>query len=236
MNIVVVNEKDIEDLLVSLDLAIKNRAVKEDVDKRLIPKIMFGENKEYLDNASSHVYDRPMITFQVERRGPASMSKTDFFSEPHQHGPYFAQATEFGERKFLARDNRLKLTVRCKSKKEQIFLMHFLERVFLFEKESLNCILSQYAGLEEQSTIQNEFYKFTVILFARTIITIDYNDEAILGEVLISYNEPICKFFNLETYKCDKVDSEKYNQANDFECYNTKFCKDFIPRYSFKVK
>lgn len=234
MEIKVVNEKDLEDLLISLDLAIKNRAIKEDLDKRLVPKIMFGENKEYLDNASSHVYERPFLTFMLERRGPASISKTDFFEAPHQHGPYFARQTENGERKSILKDNRIKLTLRTKSKKEQIALMHFLERVFTFE--NFQCILFRYMGMEEQQTIQNEFYKVIITFCARTETIVDYIDDGILEEVKITYKHPICKYFNLETYKCDKTDSEKYNQANDFDCYSLDFCKNFLPRYSFDIK
>lgn len=232
----VVNEKDLEDLLVSLDLAIKNRAQKEGLDRKLVPKIMFGENKEYLDNEVSHNYERPILTFLIDRRGPASMSKTDFFEAPHQHAPYYARTIENGERKSWLIDNRIKFTLRCKTKREEIALIHFLERVFAFEKNKLVCILSRYMGAEEQSTLQLDFYKVVFTLCARTEMIVDYIDEAILGEVQISFNHPICKFFNLDTYKCDKTDSEKYNQANDFECYSTTFCKDFLPRYSFNIK
>lgn len=230
------NINDVLDFITSLDLAIKRQAYVENLDESLIPKLYVGENKAYKKNIENDKYERPILTFNLEQRGPASLSNTEFFIAPHQHGFLDKKTIEGGTNKYVQRkDNQINLTVRTKTQSEQMFLISFLERVCDLQKEVLTCQKIQHVITKIEKTIQQDFYIFNFYINIRNTIFVTERDDAIMESVVISNLSPICKFFNMTEHKCLNADSTKANEANDFKCSDKNFCEQYVPKINIKI-
>src|SRR5574343_1267243 len=143
LNKTIENPNDILDFITSFDLAIKRQSKFENLNENLIPKLYIGENKKFKNNIENDVYDRPIMTFNIKQRGPASLSNSEFFIPPHQHG-----FTEFNNYSLKRKDNQIKITIRTKSQTEQLFLIGFLERVCDLQKQVFSAQKTQYVATE----------------------------------------------------------------------------------------
>lgn len=238
MNLIknILNKQDLLDFITSLDLGIKRQAKQELVDDNLIPKIFIGENKQFKDQITSEKYERPFLTIALKKRGPASASKSDFFSAPHQHGFLDKQDVGGGEYKSVQRkDNLLKLTFRTKTLKEQYFLMTFIERVVDLQQAVFTCNKIQSAETIPHEQITDDMYLLDVYIYIRTTIFVSERDDAIFNTGIISYRSPICKHYSMSSHTCTKIDSEKYLEATDLKCYESAFCKDYEPKINIKI-
>jgi hypothetical protein len=260
------NKSDIKDLLIYLDKAIKIRLQKEGFyESRYVPKIYLGESREYLDNENQTPYERPFITLNVSRRGPASLSDKNFFSGQLQHSPGFKIAVDKDKgiyKQLLLRDNEIKLYIRAKTKSEIYFLQQILERVMIYEQKWFeNCSLIRFIESKDRFVIKEDLYEAEFIFRARTQVEVLIKDDAILETVNIIYKNTLCKYFDVYEHKCVYYDmfgslpecsfdneedcrppgtpehAQREEEANDIDCYLGKeWCTEHENISVLKVK
>ena len=231
------NKQDIFDFMLSVDLAIKRQAEAESLNKNLIPKIYFGENKQYKKQIASEKYTRPFLTFFLSDRGPASISSSDFFSKPHQHGIFDKRTLEGGETiGVLRRDNLVKIKIRTLTQKESTILVTFMERVIMFQSGVFTSNKLQLKNIKIHEEMDGDFYLFDVYLYVRTNVIVSERDDAIFEEAEISFISVLCKHFDLTEHKCILEEAEQKEDADDLKCHSTTFCSDFEPKIEIKIK
>ena len=233
LNKIIENPNDILDFITSFDLGIKRQSKFENLNENLIPKLYIGENKKFKNNIENDVYDRPIMTFNIKQRGPASLSNSEFFIPPHQHG-----FTEFNNYSLQRKDNQIKITIRTKSQTEQLFLIGFLERVCDLQKQVFSAQKTQYVATEIEETIQKDYYIFHFYMNCRTTIFATERNDIYFDSAVISNIAPICKFFNCTTQMCMNVEaSDEIKQiANDIKCSEKNFCDKHINKINIKIQ
>lgn len=239
MNKIVDNQNDVLDFITSFDLGIKRQAAEELLKDSMIPKMYIGENKSFKTNIENDKYDRPILTFNLKQRGPASLSNTEFFIPPHQHGLLDAKILENGKTRYIQRkDNQIKITIRTKTQTEQLFLIGFLERVIEFQKQSFTSTKTQYVVTEVAEKIEHDYYIFHFFINIRTTIFVTEEDGQILEHITISNIVPLCKFFNLTNHTCMCVDVSEETKAiaSDIKCSQKDFCIKYIPKINIRTK
>ena len=233
LNKTIENPNDILDFITSFDLAIKRQSKFENLNENLIPKLYIGENKSFKENIKNDIYDRPIMTFNLKQRGPASLSNSEFFIPPHQHG-----FTEFNNYSLQRKDNQIKITIRTKSQTEQLFLIGFLERVCDLQKQVFSAQKTQYVATEIEETIQKDYYIFHFYMNCRTTIFASVRNDLVFDNAIINNIAPICKFFNSTNHTCmnQDVDIETKNNANDIKCSEKDFCEKHISKINIKIQ
>ena len=236
---IVDNPNDILDFITSFDLAIKRQAAIENLNDNLIPKLLIGENKSFKSNIENDKYERPIMTFNIKQRGPASLSNSEFFIPPHQHGWLDPRNLGGGSTRYIQRkDNQIKITLRTKTQTEQLFLIGFLERTCDLQKGVFTSQKSQYVITEIEEKMQQDYYIFNFYLNCRTTVFATERNDLEFDEAIISNIAPICKFFNLTTHICMCVDAPEENKliANDIKCSNKTFCEKYISKINIMIK
>ena len=236
---VIENPNDVLDFITSFDLAIKRQATFENLNTNLIPKLYIGENKAFKGNVENDQYDRPIMTFNIKQRGTASLSNTEFFIPPHQHGFLDPKQIEGGNTRYIQRkDNQIKLTIRTKTQNEQLFLISFLERVTDLQKGIFTSQKSQHVVTEVEEKMQQDYYVFHFYINCRTTIFATERDDLVYDEAVISNIAPICKSFNLTNHTCmnpDVTDEFKLT-INDINCSNKAFCEKHVSKINIRIK
>lgn len=244
MNVKVINDYDLKDFISSLDKAIKIRVAKESIYKpENIPKITLGSDKAFQENENQSVYERPFIEIYVSRRAPSSLSDKDFFSGMTQHAPYFSEETPDGKiYKRLYRDNELKLILRTKTKGELYNLVQMFERLIIYESKLFKhtAVLMRYIGFKDKTELVYSLYEGEITLRVRTSVVIEEEDNSVLNNVNITYQDSLCDYFDLVDCKCSfekhfGVPAEKSHLANDISCYRKNFCKNYITNEKLSV-
>ena len=190
-------------------------------------------------NVENDKYDRPIMTFNIKQRGPASLSNTEFFIPPHQHGFLDPKQIEGGHTRYIQRkDNQIKLTIRTKTQNEQLFLIGFLERVADLQKVVFTSQKSQHVVTEVEEKMQQDYYVFHFYINCRTTIFATERDDLIFDEAIISNIVPICKSFNLTNHTCMNVEvtDELKLEANDIKCSCKTFCEKRKSKINIQIK
>lgn len=126
----------------------------ENIDKKLTPKLMLGEESNEKDSSKTLDYKGPIISLTLERRAPTGINAstvTDLFSNNLISGaPKFERTivqTKKGEEypvkiSTYSTDNELCLTLKTKTVKEQFQLLPVLERSLNLYSQVIkpNCI------------------------------------------------------------------------------------------------
>lgn len=239
LNKTIENPNDILDFITSFDLAVKRQSKFENLNEKLIPKLYIGENKSFKENIENDVYDRPIMTFNLKQRGPASLSNSEFFIPPHQHGFLDNKVNGKGSDVYVQRkDNQIKITLRTKTQTEQMFLIGFLERVCDLQKHVFTSTKTQHVVTEVEEITQKDYYIFHFYMNCRTTIFATERNDIYFDSAVISNVSPICKFFNCTTQVCMNVDvsEEKKQTANDIRCSEKNFCDKHINKINIKIQ
>lgn len=228
--------KDLEDLLVSIDLAIKRQAETKNFDETKIPKMLFLERKDYINTLTVKEYKGPFMTYDLKKRGPASISKTEFFISPHQHSNNDKRDLGNGEiLSTIRKDNLIKLTVRTKRKKVLTELMCLLEEAFLFQKHII-VAKTQLKEISLREELKDDFYIMEVEFYARTTVYVSTRDDSKLENVNIRYTSPLCKYFDTLSDTCTLSNSEKKDEAYHTLCHSKTFCQQHEPLIKIQIK
>ena len=237
----ILNSNDIKDFVSSLDKAIKICfSLEKEENLKIVPKVMLGENRDFLSNQKQLSYERPFLSVFLTRREPSSLSDTNFFVGMKQHGASFRNVVntfnEASEISYFRRDNELTMILRAKTKSEIFHCLQVIERIFMLPeiKKLLNCEICHFVSLKENRNIEDDLYSAEIKINVRTTITLMAIDNVVLEKVSIYNTKGLCKFYDLSTQSCSckKItgfEAEKEDLATDVKCYfGTDWCKDYV--------